>query len=233
VVIRCRGLTKRFAGRRALDDVSLEVRRGEILALHGVNGSGKTTLLRILAGRLEPDSGAAAVAGFDVVARRRALAGACGAALSSDLAWYRRLDPVANLEVFGVAQGLGRRAARAAARARLEELGLLPHAARPVEELSSGMRARLAIARALLIDPLVLLLDEPTAGLDPQAADLVLAQCAALRGRRTVVIASHSARESAAVADRAVVLHMGRFVAELVAPFAAETLERQVRAPTR
>ncbi|MCW2991418.1 MAG: transporter related [Solirubrobacterales bacterium] len=209
--------------------MSLRAQDGELIAVLGINGSGKTTLLRLLAGRLVPDAGTASVAGHDVVGDRRALGAVCGAALSTEMAWYRRLDALTNLETFGTAQGLDRRAARAAAVARLADLGLEPHARRPVQELSVGMRARLAIARALLADPAVLLLDEPTAGLDPEAAESVLAHCRAQPGRRTVVMATHSISETTAHADRASVMRAGRVVAELRRPIDGERIEHLLR----
>lgn len=225
-VIRCRDLTKRFAERVAVDHLSLDVRAGEIVVILGGNGAGKSTLLRMIAGRLTPDEGSAEVAGADVVTDRRRAAARLGAVLSAEGAWYSRLDALANLEFFGVAAGLARTAARDAAVSRIEEAGLADVARRPVGTCSRGMRARLAIARALLADPSVLLLDEPSAGLDLESRERFADQLDAQRARRAVVLATHSASEAAALADRVVLLDGGRAVARLDGPVDTEEITR-------
>lgn len=214
-MIACTDLVKRFPGHTALDGVTLTVSRGETVALLGGNGAGKTTLLRVLAGRLIPDGGGASIDGIDPSGTPRALAAVVGAAISPGGAWVLRLDALENLELFGVAQGLTRRAARRAAIAGVEAARLSADAKRPVGIYSAGMRARLAIARALLLDPPVLLLDEPSAALDRDSATRLGDEVLRGRGLRTVVFSTHRLAEAAALADRAVVLERGALRADL------------------
>jgi ABC-2 type transport system ATP-binding protein len=229
-MIECTGITKRFGDRVVLDQLSLTAGRGEVVALLGGNGAGKTTLLRILAGRLLADSGSARIDGIDPGRDPRRLAGTIGAVLSQPSAWYLRLDALQNLELFGVAQGLTAPAARSAATSQLDAAGLSEHARRAVGTYSQGMRARLAIARALLADPAVLLLDEPTAGVDATAAAALIDHLRAHRAARTVIMATHSLEETAAVADRAALLDRGKLVALLPVPDDALDLTDAVEA---
>lgn len=214
-MIACTDLVKRFPGRVALDGLTLSVSPGETVALLGSNGAGKTTLLRVLAGRLTPDGGTARVNGIDPSGHPQALAPIVGASLSPSSAWVLRLDALANLELFGVAQGLSRGAAREAAAERLASARLTEDAARPVGTYSAGMRARLAVARALLLDPPVLLLDEPGAALDRASAEQLAEQLSAEPGRRTVLFSTHLLEDAAAIAGRAVILNQGALSADM------------------
>ncbi|MBJ7470246.1 MAG: ABC transporter ATP-binding protein [Solirubrobacteraceae bacterium] len=223
-MIACDQLVKRFPGRDALNGLSLHVPRGEIVALLGSNGAGKTTLLRILASRLVADAGTATIDGTDTAVGHRQLAGVVGAVLSSPSAWTLRLGALENLVVFGVAQGLTPKQASRAARQRLDEVRLSEHAGRPVGTYSQGMRARLAIARALLHDPPVLLLDEPTAGLDQQSATELVADLDRHRAERTVLISTHSLTEATALTDRAVLLAHGRVAIDVKTPTSEDEL---------
>jgi ABC-2 type transport system ATP-binding protein len=190
----------------ALHDVDLEVRRGEVVGLVGPNGAGKTTLLKIIATLLEPTEGTVAVDGLDVVARAAEVRRRIGLVLADDRALYWRLTGRQNLEFFAVMQGLGRRAAKARAARMLETFGLAGRD-RLVFGYSSGMRSRLSIARAMLGDPSLLVLDEPTRALDPVATADVgrVLRATAARGV-SVLLSSHRLEEIEAVCDRIVVI---------------------------
>ena len=204
------GLTRRFGATTALDGVDLTVRRGEPLALFGVNGAGKTTLLRLLSGGLKPTSGSLAIEGLDP---RRAPAKARGriGLLSHHTLLYDDLSALENLVFFAKLHGLPRPEDRA--RALLHEVGLTDRADEPVRGFSRGMQQRVALARALLHDPSLLLLDEPSSGLDARAsARLRMAlRDAASRGA-TWIIATHDVEEGLDLCPRWITLRRGRVI---------------------
>jgi ABC-2 type transport system ATP-binding protein len=222
--IRVRGVSKRYGQVCALSDVDLEVGRGEIVALLGENGAGKSTLIRILATTVLPDSGSATLVGNDVITEPAMARAALGLMLGNERSWYWRLSGRRNLEFFAALYGLRRRAARPRAAELLALVGLDDSADRPVSDYSSGMRARLSFARALLREPPVVLLDEPSQSLDPVAAarfrDLIVS---AARTRDTaVLLATHNLQEAAAVATHVVVLASGRVAHTLSGSSAAD-----------
>jgi ABC-type multidrug transport system ATPase subunit len=221
--IEAEGLVKRLGGTARLDAVDLVVRPGEVVALLGPNGAGKTTLLRVLAGMLRPDAGSARVGGRDVVTERAAAAATVGHTIAPEPAWYLRLSGRQNLEFFAVVAGVERDAAAAAVSRSLREHALVDDAQRSVGTYSRGMRARLALARATLADPPVLLLDEPGAHLDMAGAEQLTRCLATRREDRAVLIATHAV-EQAVAADRAVVLKEGRVAAELAGPLEPDTI---------
>jgi heme exporter protein A len=205
-----RGLTRRFGATTALDAVDLTVRRGEPLALFGVNGAGKTTLLRLLSGALKPTEGSLAIEGIDP---RRAPAEARGriGLLSHHTLLYDDLSAAENLEFFARLHGVSKPADRA--RGLLEEVGLIDRAGEPVRGFSRGMQQRVALARALLHDPSLLLLDEPSSGLDARSSTRLRAALrdAASRGA-TWVIATHDVEEGLALCPRWIALYRGRVI---------------------
>src|SRR3954470_19801212 len=171
--IDVRGLERRFDQRVAIAGIDLSVRAGEIHALLGPNGAGKTTLLRTLAGLVDPSVGAARVLGIDVAKGPRALRGRVGLVPASDRSAYQRISGVENLAFFARLHGMRKRVAFERARAVLADVGLGDKAETPVSGWSHGMQQRLSVARALLTDPPVLLIDEATHDLDPVAAATV------------------------------------------------------------
>ena len=230
--IRTHGLSKVYVKRRSLRemavhpcaaagtvdglvDVTLEVRRGEIFGLLGPNGAGKTTLLKILACLLLPTRGAAHVEGRDVAADDRSVKRSIGFVTADERSFYWRLSGEENLIFFARLYGLDAARARARARDLLRVMELQEIAARQFMDYSSGMKQRLAICRALLHDPPILCLDEPTRSLDPIAAKHLrrfVSERLHRDGGKTVVLATHNLQEAEEMCDRLAVLHRGRVV---------------------
>jgi ABC-2 type transport system ATP-binding protein len=215
--IEARGVVKRFGGLTALDGVDLTVGEGEIVALLGPNGAGKSTLLRILATALLPDDGTCHVAGHDVAIEDAAVRRVIGFVSGDERSWYWRISGRQNLEFFAVLHGVARRHAGEHASRMLTAVGLDDVADRRVDRYSSGMRARLAVARALLPKPRVVLMDEPFRNLDPAAAagarDLVRELASA--DHAAVLLATHDLHEASTLASRVVILARGRVAARV------------------
>ena len=228
--IEVRSLTKRYGVVEALGGVTLEVADGEVVALLGPNGAGKSTLLRIIASLITPDGGSVAVGGHDVVADGIGARAALGLMLGEERSLYWRISGRRNLEFFAALQGLDRERARERSRVLLDRFGLTAVAERRCGEYSTGMRARLGLARALLAEPRVLLLDEPARSLDPvAAADLrrLLADLAA-DGRTAILYATHDLHDAAEVSHRTVGLSRGTIAFERAAGTSAGDLERSL-----
>jgi ABC-2 type transport system ATP-binding protein len=186
--IEARGVSRRFGDLVALDDVSVTVRQGEIHALLGPNGAGKTTFLRALTGLVAPDSGELRIVGLDATVASKPARARTGFVPAGDRTFYLRLSGLENLMFFGRLHGLRRRAARARASEVLDEVGLRGSACRPVGTYSHGMQKRLSVARALITQPEVLLVDEATHDLDPEASAGVRRIVSRLAGDGTAVL---------------------------------------------
>lgn len=212
-MIQVEHLTRRFHDLVAVDDVSLEVAEGQVLGFLGPNGAGKSTTIRILAGFLPASSGRARVAGFDVAEDGLRVRERIGYLPENvPLPPDARVDEY--LEFRARLKGVPA-AARPAARARvLQDCGLLPMRRRIIGQLSRGYRQRVGLADALVSDPPVLILDEPTGGLDPGQRQEVLDLVAALRGRRTVLLSSHVLAEVEHTCSRVAIIQRGRIVAQ-------------------
>jgi ABC-2 type transport system ATP-binding protein len=213
LMIRTSGLVKRYGKVVALDGLDLEVPKGTVLGLLGPNGAGKTTAIRILTTLLEPDEGTAEVAGLDVqteghkVRERIGLSGQT-AAVDEHLTGYENLDMVARL------YHLGREKSRVRARELLERVELDEAADRPAKTYSGGMRRRLDLAAALVAEPDVLFLDEPTTGLDPRSRAQMWEEIQELaRGGSTVLLTTQYMEEADRLADDIVVIDRGRKIA--------------------
>ncbi len=193
---------------RALHAINLRVERGEIFGLLGPNGAGKTTLLKVLATLVLPSEGGARVDGADVVRDAGAVRRAIGLVTGQERGFYWRLSGEENLEFFAGVLGFGPGAARRQAQRVLETVELLAHGREVVERYSTGMRQRLGIARALLGDPQVLLLDEPTRSLDAKAVSRTHGLIRSMTGEagKTVLLATHDLSEAATLCHRAAVL---------------------------
>ncbi|MEW6555333.1 MAG: ABC transporter ATP-binding protein [Actinomycetota bacterium] len=200
---------------RALDGVSFGVRRGSICGLLGTNGAGKTTLIKICYSLLLPTSGAVRVLGEDPLHRGREIRRRMGMVMSEERSFYWRLSGRRNLEFFAALHDLD----RAAADRRIEELGELTGIREyldvPFSDYSTGMRQKAAVARALLHDPEVLLMDEPTRSLSPDAAyplqDFVRSELVGAMGK-TVLLATQDMDEAERLCDDVALLHRGRLL---------------------
>lgn len=190
----------------ALSDATFDVAAGEIVGLVGPNGAGKTTLIKHVAGLLDPTRGSVTIDGYDVGADPLAVKRRLGLVLGDERGVYWRLDGRWNLEFFGVLAGLPRAVARERAGEALEQVGLA-HRDRLTYGYSSGMRGALNIARALVPDPPLLVLDEPTRSLDPIAAIEVNTLLRRLADDgKAILLSSHRLDEVRAICDRVVVL---------------------------
>lgn len=176
VILSAQHLEKTFQTRgksvRAVQDVSLKLHQGEVLAFLGPNGAGKTTTIKMIAGLILPDQGRVEIAGMNPHTNPRTMQH-IGAVLEGSRNLYWKLTPAENIEYFGVLRGLMRKTARTRGRQLLERFELSHKAQTPVQELSRGMQQKVAIAVALVHRPLVFLLDEPTLGLDIEASEVV------------------------------------------------------------
>ena len=203
------GLVRTFGGLRAVDGVSFQLQPGELLTVFGPNGAGKTTLLRMLGGVMRPTSGHVRVAGAPADVTSREWRHRVGVVSHQSLL-YGQLTTEENLRFYGRLFGLSDLKTRIPE--RLASLGLEDRARTPVRELSRGLKQRLALARALLHDPEVLLLDEPYTGLDPHASAVLREQLASLKDRhRTVVLVTHNIIQGLELADRVAIQVRGRF----------------------
>lgn len=200
---------------RAVDHVSFSVRRREIFGILGPNGSGKSTLIRLLSTLLIPDSGRITVFGLDVESDERQVKRMINR-VSVDAAFFKKLSPMENLLYAGRLYGLDGRAIREQSLEILGRLGLERKAIfEPMEEMSRGMQQKVAIARAFLTAPILMLLDEPTTGLDPRSKREVQAVVQDLRAVHdaTVVLTTHDMAEAEALCDRIAIIESGKIVA--------------------
>jgi ABC-2 type transport system ATP-binding protein len=206
-------LTKRFNDFTAVDKVTFSVPAGEILALLGPNGAGKTTTVRMLASILAPTSGRAWVTGCDTVAEAQIVRHRVGI-LTEFPGLYLRMKGLEYLDFFGQLQGLSAEQRRKRSEELLERFGMLEAANQRLGEYSKGMRQKMALIRAMLHDPSVLLFDEPTSAMDPHSAKQVRDCILDLRSeRRAIVLCTHNLAEAEALADRIAIIRRGQIVA--------------------
>ncbi len=200
----------------AVDNVSLEVTRGEIFGVLGANGSGKSTLIRLIATLLLPDSGAITVFGHDVVKEASRVQRMLNR-VSVEASLFKKLSPMENLIYAARLYSLETRTARREITRILDALGIpAARIGQPVEKMSRGMQQKVAIARALLTSPILLLLDEPTTGLDPRSKKDVQRFVRELRETHdaTVLLTSHDMGEADSLCDRLAILDKGKIVAQ-------------------
>ncbi|MEQ8858063.1 MAG: ABC transporter ATP-binding protein [Pseudomonadales bacterium] len=216
--IEARDLVKCFGALRAVDGISFSVQAGETYGLLGPNGAGKTTTMRMLAGLSPITSGSLRLAGLDVADDPRGVRRCLGVVTQSD-GLDDELTVAQNLEVFGFLVGLSRRQAAARAAEVLEFFDLASRARDEVADLSGGMRRRLAIARALVTRPRVIVLDEPSTGLDPESRVRVWEELATLKQSGvTLLMSTHYMDEAETLCDRIAILYAGRILDEGTPP---------------
>jgi ABC-2 type transport system ATP-binding protein len=206
-------LTRRFGDLTALDDVSFDVQKGEIVGILGPNGAGKTTLLRVLAGYLPATAGTAAIAGFDVLKQSIQVRKRIGY-LPEAVPLYREHRVVEMLRFQARLHGMSRGDTKKRIDLVLQQVGLEDRRRDLIGHLSRGLRQRAGLAVALLPDPEVLILDEPTSGLDPLQRIEVRGLVRDLAARHTVLLSSHILPEIEATCARVVILHQGRIAAD-------------------
>jgi ABC-2 type transport system ATP-binding protein len=196
----------------AVDNVNLTIQPGQILALLGQNGAGKTTTVRMLTALISPTRGWARVAGYDVTKNPQEVRANIGV-LTEQHGLYMRMTGDEYLEFFGKVYGLDAKTRRDRSDYLLEYFGLAEAARRRSGEYSKGMKQKLALARALMHDPSVLLLDEPTSAMDPESAQLVRSEISRLRSsRRTIIICTHNLAEAEALADTIAIIYRGKIL---------------------
>ncbi|HWZ86622.1 MAG TPA: ABC transporter ATP-binding protein [Thermoanaerobaculia bacterium] len=212
-MIEVQGLSKRYPTRLAVDDVTFSVKRGEIVGFLGPNGAGKTTTMRVLTGFLPPTAGSARVAGYDVATQSMA-ARACLGYLPESAATYPEMRVSEYVAFRARLEGVARGSVRARVGEALERCLLGEVAGRRIENLSKGFRQRTALAGALVHQPPVLILDEPTIGLDPVQIIKIRETIRELGRDRAVLLSTHILPEVEAVCDRVLIIDRGRIVAE-------------------
>ena len=201
-------ITKVFGNRKVLDNITLDVKKGEIFGLLGPSGAGKTTLIKILTGQLKAESGSSVINGLD----SRKLTGKdyrSFGIMMDDFGVYERLSCFDNLKIFARIYGIGNDKIHGA----LEAVGLADAKKTPAANLSKGMRSRLRLARVFMIDPEVLFLDEPTSGLDPATADEIQKMILAEKEKgKTVFLTTHTMSEAEKLCDHIALLNEGRII---------------------
>ncbi len=211
-MIQTENLSKQFNDFLAVDRVCLSVKPGEVLALLGPNGAGKTTTLRMLTSVLRPSMGWARVAGFDVVKQAAQVRASVGI-LTEQHGLYGRMTADEYLDFFGQVYHMAPTVRRQRSQGLLEQFGLADEHKRRIGEYSKGMRQKLALARALLHEPPVLLMDEPTSAMDPESAHLVRDAIHGLRSaQRAIIICTHNLAEAEELADKIAIIHHGKII---------------------
>jgi ABC-2 type transport system ATP-binding protein len=236
MILQVEGLRKRFGRRVAVDAISFEVAAGEVVGLLGPNGAGKTTTMRMIGGYLEPDEGSVKVFGVDV-ARDRARAAERIGYLAENNPLYDEMTPLSYLRFIAEARGVDPKAARGPVMRAAQAANIGEALMRPIAMISKGYRRRVGLAAALLHDPMLLVLDEPTDGLDPNQRAAVRGLIRDLASERALLISTHSLEDVAAVCTRAIIIDRGRVIAddtpEALANRYPDGLEGAFRALTR
>jgi len=237
MLLQATGLTKSFGARKAVRNVSLSIEAGETVALLGPNGAGKTTTLRMLAGFLEPDDGNVRALHYDM-RRQRVKAQTSVGYLPEGAPLYGEMTPWSYLSFVANARGLGGSKGRAALMRAAQRVGLGATIYQPIDTLSKGYKRRTALAAAILHEPPILLLDEPTDGLDPNQNVAIRALIRELAHDKAILISTHNLEDVETMCRRAVVIDDGQVVAngapaELAARTPSKKLVDFFRAVTR
>ena len=223
-------LTKQYQDVKALDDLTLQVKKGELFGLLGPNGAGKTTTINILCGLQKPTNGTATICGYDVMKespRIKELIGVC----IQETAVYPFLTGAENISLFGNLHAMDKEALKNRSDLLLEKMGLVEDARRKAEKYSGGMKRRLSLTLALIHDPQVAFLDEPTIAMDPQSRHAVWDFFKELKAQnKTIILTTHYMEEAEELCDRVGIIDHGRLIAlgtpkELIAQNKVKNLE--------
>jgi ABC-2 type transport system ATP-binding protein len=213
-MLQAQGLRKAYGNLVAVDGISFQVSKGETIGLLGPNGAGKTTTVSMIAGLLAPDKGQVQIDGAQVTGDTNPVKRKIGL-VPQDLALYEELPAMANLELFAALYDIAGTQAKKAIGEALELVGLQDRAKDRVSTFSGGMKRRLNLAAALLHDPSVLLLDEPTVGVDPQSRNAIFENLETLKARgKTLVYTTHYMEEAERLCDRIVIVDHGHVIAD-------------------
>jgi ABC-2 type transport system ATP-binding protein len=205
-------LSRKFEGLVAVDGIDLSIKEGELFSLLGPNGAGKTTAIKMLCCLLRPSSGTATVMGRDIQEDPMAVKQIIDVS-PQETAIAEHLNAWENLSLIGGIRGLAKEEVKKRSEELLEMVGLAKRAKEQVRKFSGGMKRRLSIAMALVSDPQVLFLDEPTLGLDPQSRRGIWEHIAELKGKKTILLTTHYLEEADALADRIAIIDEGKIVA--------------------
>ncbi|MEC0599394.1 sodium ABC transporter ATP-binding protein NatA [Bacillus spizizenii] len=198
---------------KAVRDVSLTIQKGEVVGILGENGAGKTTMLRMIAALLEPSEGAIKVAGFDTVKQPVEVKKRIGVLFGGETGLYERMTAKENLQYFGRLYGLNRHEIKARIVDLSKRFGMRDYMNRRVGGFSKGMRQKVAIARALIHDPDIILFDEPTTGLDITSSNIFREFIQQLkREQKTILFSSHIMEEVQALCDSVIMIHSGEVI---------------------
>ena len=210
--IKMSGITRKFGNLISVNGIDLSIREGELFALLGPNGAGKTTTIKMLCCLLRPTSGTASIMGHDIQQNPLAVKQIIDVS-PQETAIAERLNARENLELMGGLNGVPRETLKKRADELLEMMGLSGRSKEQVKKFSGGMKRRLSIAMALVSDPQVLFLDEPTLGLDPQSRRSIWEHIGELKGKTTIVLTTHYLEEADSLADRIAIVDEGKIVA--------------------
>lgn len=227
-MIQVEGLTKYYGSYKAIDRLSFHADKGEILGFLGPNGAGKTTTMRILTGYMPPTEGTATLAGYDIMAEPLKARAAVGY-LPESVPLYREMTVWQYVEYLAELYGMGRKQRLDRVGEVLEMVGMLDRADSMIANLSKGMRQRVGLAQALVFEPQVLILDEPTIGLDPAQVREVRELIKTVGENRTVMLSTHILTEVEQMCSRVLVINKGQIVAE----DAPENLGRRLQGTAR
>jgi ABC-2 type transport system ATP-binding protein len=212
-LIEADNLAKSFGALKAVDGISLKVERGQVLGFLGPNGAGKSTTMRLITGFLEPDAGAARIAGFDVQEEPRRARMRLGY-LPEGAPLYVEMTPKGFLTFIAELRGYSGAEVAKRVGVAVDKAGLAPVLGQTIDTLSKGYKRRVGLAQAILHDPEVLIMDEPTDGLDPNQKQYVRELIAEMAKEKAIVVSTHILEEVEAVCTRAVVIDNGRIVAD-------------------
>jgi ABC-2 type transport system ATP-binding protein len=223
-MIEVQKLRKQFGSTVAVNDVSFQVRRGEVIGLLGPNGSGKTTIMRILTGFFPPTSGTAKVGGLNVETDSLQVRQLIGY-LPESVVLYPEIPVARYLRFCGEVKGLRGPRLKSRTEEVIAAVGLGDVRKREIGKLSKGYRQRVGLAQALIAEPALLILDEPTVGLDPNQVIDIRNLIRELRGQSTILLSTHILHEVSVVCDRVIIIHRGQIIAEDT----ADALNRRVQ----
>ncbi len=223
VLIEAKGLHKRFGAIVAADGISLSVRKGEVLGFLGPNGAGKSTTMKMITGFLEPDAGTARICGLDIAESPKPAKSKLGY-LPEGAPAYGEMTPRSFLGFIAEVRGFTGQGIKARIAASADRAGLGPVLDQRIETLSKGFKRRVGLAQAILHDPPVLIMDEPTDGLDPNQKHHVRELIREMAPHKAIIVSTHILEEVEAVCSRAVIINKGRIVADGT----AEDLMRRV-----